>query len=160
MSVSVETAVVPPGDDTYLEDAWALKEEIRRREGVLKQRRRFFVDAYRQATSLVIRTDDGRDLIGFAATRSGGYLLFLAVSPDYRGMGFGRDLVAAVAEDHEVVTCHARVSNEEALEFYDRLGFEIARRVDRYYEDGGDAYFLRLGESTSLTSRVVQLFRP
>lgn len=160
VSVSVDTLVIPPSDDTYLEDAWDLKERIRRRDGVLKQRRNFFVDAYRQATTHAIRTtDEDPALVGFASTREGGYLLFLAVAPEYQGMGYGRDLVAAVAGNHDVVTCHARVSNDEALEFYRGLGFEVIRRIDNYYEDGGDAYFLRLGEETSLTTRLAQLFR-
>ena len=159
VSVSVETAVIPSGDDSFLDEAWALKEEIRREEGVLRQRRDFFDEAYRQATTLLIRSVDDGELIGFASTRANGYLLFLAVSPAYREMGFGRELVAAVADEHDAVTCHARVSNEDALEFYDRMGFEIVRRVNRYYEDGGDAYFLRLGEETSFAARVVDLFR-
>lgn len=159
MSVSVETDLIPPGEDTHVEEAWALKETIRRRDGVLKQRRNFFVDAYRRATTHLIRTADGNELVGFATTRDGGYLLFLAIAPAYQGMGFGRDLVAAVAEEYDVITCHARVSNDRALEFYDRLGFDVVRRIDGYYEDNGNAYFLRLGEETSLTSQVMGLFR-
>lgn len=161
MSVSIDTAVITPGDDTHLDEAWALKEDIRNRDGVLRQRRDFFVDAYRQATTHVIRTvGEEPELVGFSSTRQGGYLLFLAVAPAYQGMGFGRELVAAVAEDHDVVTCHARTSNEAALEFYRHLGFEVVRRIDGYYEDGGDAYFLRLGEHASITSRLARLFRP
>lgn len=158
MSVTVETAVIEPGEDDHLEEAWAIKEEIRRRDNVLKQRRGFFVTAYRQARTHVIRSTDGSDLIGFASTRDGGYLLFLAVAPEYQGKGFGRELIAAVAEAYDVVTCHARVTNEAALEFYDAMGFEIARRVDGYYEDGGDAYYLRLGEHQTVRSRLARLF--
>lgn len=158
MSVTVETTVIPPGDDTHVEDAWAIKEEIRKRNGVLKQRRGFFVTAYRQARTHVIRTADTRTLIGFASTRDGGYLLFLAVNPTFQGEGFGRELIALVSKDHEVITCHARVSNDIALDFYSAMGFEIVRRVQGYYEDGGDAYFLRLGEHESVRSRLANLF--
>lgn len=159
MSVSVDTAVIQPGDDRYVEEAWDLKETIRRNDGVLKQRRNFFVPAYRRARTHVIRSTETDELVGFASTRSNGYLLFLAIAPSFQDMGFGRDLVAAVADEHETVTCHARVSNERALHFYDRLGFEIERRIPGYYEDGGDAYYLRLGEERTITSRVVGLFR-
>ena len=158
VSVTVETDVIEPGDDTHLEDAWAIKEEIRTRHNVLKQRRGFFVTAYRQARTYVIRSTTGSELIGFASTRDGGYLLFLAVKPAYHGEGFGRELIAAVAEDHDVITCHARVTNERALEFYDTLGFTIERRVEGYYEDGADAYYLRLGEHASVRSRLARLF--
>ncbi len=159
VSVSVDTTVVPPGDDEYVEAAWDLKEGIRRDRGVLKQRRRFFFSAYRQATTHVILTNDGRNLVGFSCTRDGGYLLFLAVDSEYQGMGFGRELVAAISEEHDQITCHARVSNDAALAFYESLGFEIARRIDGYYEDGGDAYYLRLGDVEGLASRLIELFR-
>ncbi|PSQ42344.1 GNAT family N-acetyltransferase [Halobacteriales archaeon SW_5_68_122] len=62
-------------------------------------------------------------------------------------------LVAAVADDHGSVTCHARASNDDALAFYEHLGFEVERRVENYYEDNGDAYYLRLGDG-GITDRL------
>ncbi len=157
MSVDVELRVVGPGNDDRLEDAWTLKERVRREEGVLKQRRGFFVDAYRRSrVHLLVAAGD---LLGFAATRRDGYILFLAVAPDHRGEGFGRELVAAVAEEHGTVTCHARTTNRGALDFYEHVGFEVKRRIDGYYEDGGDAYYLKLGPDRSLASRLSQLVR-
>ena len=158
MSVRVESTVVPPGDDRYVDEAWSLKERIRTKSGVLKQRKRFFAGAYQSATNRLILTTDDEQLVGFASTRDSGYLLFLAVDPDYQGMGFGRELVTAVATEHDVVTCHARVTNDVAIGFYENLGFEIVRRIGNYYEDGGDAYYLKLGESISLSSRILSLF--
>jgi ribosomal protein S18 acetylase RimI-like enzyme len=147
VSVNVEMRVLGPGDDTLAEDAWELKEAIRERDGVLKQRRGFFLDAYRRSTVYaLVERGVGDRLVGFAATRRDGYILFLAVDPEYRGEGFGKRLVARVAEEHSTVTCHARTTNREAVEFYQHVGFEIKRRVDNYYEDRGDAYYLKLGE--------------
>lgn len=157
MSVNVDSRIVPPGDEEYLGDAWRLKERIRRSEGVLKQRRGFFTDAYRRSTVHLYLSDG--DLVGFATVRRDGYILFLAVSPDYRGEGFGQRLVARVAEEHGTVTCHARASNEAALKFYESLGFEIKRRIEGYYEDGGDAYYLKLGDDESITKRLSELVR-
>ena len=158
MSVNVDTRVAGPGDDDYLEEAWDLKEEIRRSEGVLKQRRGFFSDAYRRSkVHVLVASDD--DVVGFAAARRDGYILFLAVDPEYRGEGFGKRLVATVADEHDSVTCHARATNENALQFYESLGFEIKRRIDNYYEDGGDAYYLKLGEDTSITSKLSEFVR-
>jgi ribosomal protein S18 acetylase RimI-like enzyme len=147
VSVNVETRTFGPGDDSLVEAAWDLKERIRGAEGVLKQRRGFFVDAYRRSTvyALVERGVEER-LVGFAATRRDGYILFLAVDPDYRGEGFGERLVAEVADEHSSVSCHARTTNGNALAFYEHVGFEIKRRVEGYYEDRGDAYYLKLGE--------------
>jgi ribosomal protein S18 acetylase RimI-like enzyme len=157
VSVTLEKEVIEPGEDAHLQAAWDLKEEIRREEGLLKQRWGFFADAYRRAT--VHAYFDGDTLVGFAAARRDGYLLFLGIHPDYRGQGFGERLVAAVADDAGKVSCHARVSNQNALDFYQHLGFSIVRKIENYYEDGADAYYLRLGEDDRLLSRLSDLLR-
>ena len=158
VSVNVETAVVDPGDDAYLEAAWDLKERIRDREDVLHQQRSFFRRAYRRATTYAYVDAEADDLIGFATVRRDGYILFLAVSPDHRGEGFGERLVATVADQYRRVSCHARTTNENALGFYEALGFERVRRIDNYYEDGGSAYYLRLGDG-GLADRLSSLLR-
>ncbi|MFW5917900.1 MAG: GNAT family N-acetyltransferase [Haloferacaceae archaeon] len=157
MSVNVEMRVEDPGEAEYAERVWALKERIRKEEDVLKQRRRFFMDAYERSRSHLLFRDD--DLAGFVTARRDGYVLFLAVAPEARGQGFGRRLVAEVASDHRTVTCHARTTNERALNFYERIGFEIERRIDNYYEDGGDAYYLKLGEEESLRGKISEFIR-
>ena len=155
MSVTVDTRLIDTGDDAFVGEAWELKERIRREEDVLRQRHGFFTDAYRRSKVhlLIEPRYDGETVAGFAATRRDGYILFLAVHPEYRGEGFGRRLVAAVADDHGSVTCHARASNDDALAFYEHLGFEVERRVESYYEDNGDAYYLRLGDG-GITDRL------
>ncbi len=157
MSVNIDSRVVTPGSDDYADEAWTLKERINRREGVLKQRYDFFTDAYRRST-VHCYLQNG-ELVGFAAVRRDGYILFLAVSPECRGEGIGKRLVARVAEDHDTITCHARTSNEKALQFYEHLGFEITRRIDGYYEDGGDAYYLKLGTEAGIADRISDLMR-
>ncbi|WP_276257645.1 GNAT family N-acetyltransferase [Haloglomus litoreum] len=157
MSVNIELRVVGPGSDELSGDAWDLKERIRARHGVLKQRRGFFTDAYRRSTVYaLVASGPDEELVGFAATRRDGYVLFLAVDPDWQDEGFGEQLIAAVADDHSSVTCHARTTNQDAIDFYQHVGFEIERRVDNYYEDRGDAYYLRLGDG-GLTERLSKL---
>ncbi|MFC7234058.1 GNAT family N-acetyltransferase [Halosegnis marinus] len=160
MSATIELRVFERGDDSLVEDAWALKERIRREEGVLRQRRGFFTDAYRRSTTyaLVERDLDGENLVGFASVRRDGYILFLAVAPEHRGEGYGKHLVAEVADDYGAVTCHARTTNRSAVAFYEGIGFEIVRRVDDYYEDRGDAYYLKLGEE-SLSEKLSRFIR-
>lgn len=157
MSVTIDKRVIPRGNDDLLEAAWDLKERIRQEEGLLKQRRGFFASAYRRST--VHAFLDGDTLVGFAAARRDGYILFLAVHPEYRSRGFGERLVGAVAEDAGGVSCHARVSNEHALGFYRHLGFEIDRRIDNYYEDGAAAYYLQLGDRERLRDRLSEILR-
>ena len=148
MSVNVESRVVDRGDDGFVDAAWQLKERIRQEDGVLRQRRGFFRDAYRRSRVYVYIDRSSNTLIGFAAVRTDGYVLFLAVDDDYRGHGFGKRLIARVSEDFGSVTCHARTTNEDAVGFYEHLGFEVRRRIDNYYEDGGDAFYLALGDDS------------
>lgn len=155
MSTTLERRVVPPGEDDYLEAAWRLKETIREEEDLLKQRRDFFADAYRKATVHVFLADE--ELAGFAAARGDGYILFLGIHPDYRGEGLGERLIATIAEDANGVSCHARVTNRNALAFYHHLGFETVRRIEDYYEDDVDAYYLRLGDDDRLLDRIADL---
>jgi ribosomal-protein-alanine N-acetyltransferase len=164
VSVRVDERVVPPGGDEYLEAAWELKERIREGEGLLKQRRGFFANAYRRATVHCFLEGDGSeggddDLIGFAAARSDGYILFLAVAPEYRGENFGERLVASVASEAGKASCHARKSNDNAIGFYENLGFTVEREIDDYYEDGTGAYYLRLGDHDRIRDRISELLR-
>jgi len=152
----VEKRTDPPGSSDHVEDAWELKERIRESDGVLRQRKGFFTDAYRRSTTHLLFEDD--ELVAFASVRRDGYVLFLAVAPDARGRGYGERLIADVAEGNRSVTCHARTTNEDALGFYEHLGFEVQRRIDDYYEDGGDAYYLKLG-GESIRERLSDFVR-
>jgi ribosomal protein S18 acetylase RimI-like enzyme len=166
VSVELERRTDAPGEATHETAAWELKERIRREDGVLKQRRGFFSDAYRRSTTDLLferGPEDGTGepgaLVGFVSARRDGYVLFLAVSPDARGRGYGRRLIAEVADRHRTVTCHARATNQAALDFYEAIGFDVERRITGYYEDGGDAFYLKLGEEESLTERLSNLLR-
>jgi ribosomal protein S18 acetylase RimI-like enzyme len=158
VSVTVQARVVPPGSREYLEAAWELKERIRKEESLLKQRRGFFADAYQRSTVHVLLDGPDDHLVGFAAARRDGYILFLAIEPDRRGEGLGERLVARVAQDNASISCHARTDNENALEFYGHLGFETVRRIPNYYEDGDDALYLKLGD-THLIDRLSDFLR-
>jgi ribosomal-protein-alanine N-acetyltransferase len=158
VSVDVTNRVVGPGSDEHLDAAWELKERIRREEGVLKQRRGFFADAYRRATVHLVFAGDEEDLLGFAAVRRDGYVLFLAVDMPHRGEGFGERLIATVADENSSVSCHARASNQDAVGFYEHIGFEVQRHIDHYYEDGGGAYYLKLGDG-GLADRISSFLR-
>jgi len=157
VSVNIQRRVVNPGSDEHVEAAWRLKEQIRQSEGVLRQRKNFFTNAYERSTVYLYADRTNDKLVGFAAVRRDGYILFLAVAENYRGQGFGKRLVANVAEDYGTVTCHARTTNRDALDFYRALGFSVKRRIDNYYEDGGDAFYLQLGEEEGIRDRLAKL---
>jgi ribosomal protein S18 acetylase RimI-like enzyme len=62
--------------------------------------------------------------------------------------------MTTVADEHDTVTCHAHVT----IKFYEHIGFEIKRRIKNYHEDGGAAYYLKLGGG-GLTDRLSEFVR-
>jgi ribosomal protein S18 acetylase RimI-like enzyme len=156
----------PPKDTTYLKRVWELKQDIRREEGYLCQTWDFFSTSYENNTAHVLLSDGGEEtngekdnVVGFAVVRGDGYILFLGVDSRHRGEGLGRLLVEKAAEDHDVLTCHARASNENAVAFYEHLGFEVDRYVDSYYQNGEDAIYMSRDESVSLTSKITDALK-
>lgn len=152
---------VAAGEDDHLDAVWEIKEAIRREEGYLRQTWEFFSRSYTQNTSHLF-LDDGT-VAGFATVREDGYLLFLAIGAPFRGEGYGRRLVERIADEHETVTCHTRTNNEDALGFYEHVGFRSKSRIDDYYQDGDAAYYLVRGNDTetgkSLGDRIAGALR-
>lgn len=146
---SLSLTVVPEDSDNYVNQAWGLKEKIRRQQDILKQEEEFFLEAFTDVRVYCL-LDERDELRGFAAVRDNGYILFLAVDPSLQGEGHGRELIKLVANDYPVVTCHVRTTNETAVGFYQRLGFHIARQNRNYYADGGNAHYLTLDRESFL----------
>jgi len=150
VSVNVEKRTEPPGETDHVAEAWELKERIRSEEGVLRQRRGSSstptVGPRRTYWSRTTRSSRSPPC---AATATSSFWLSTPIT----GGGHAERLIADVAQEHRSVTCHARTTNTGALGFYEHLGFEVVRRIDDYYEDGGDAYYLKLG-GESLRERL------
>jgi ribosomal-protein-alanine N-acetyltransferase len=99
---------------------------------------------------------DGGIVVGYVIAdvtpnfgRDIGHVKDLAVHPDARGRGLGRHLLdralgVLVADGATVVKLEVRESNEVATSLYRDVGFEPARRVTGYYEDGEDALVMVL----------------
>lgn len=78
--------------------------------------------------------------IGFSVMADEGYILNVAVLPEYRGSGIGRKLVQTVLEYAEenslvFVTLEVRVSNETAINLYEKAGFEKVGERKNYYSN-------------------------
>jgi ribosomal-protein-alanine N-acetyltransferase len=78
-----------------------------------------------------------------------GHVKDLAVADAARRRGIGRSLLvqslATLAVDGaEVVKLEVRESNGPARTLYRDVGFDVARRVPRYYRDGEDALVMLL----------------
>jgi len=77
------------------------------------------------------------------------HLLNVAVHPEYRGLGHGRDLVAAVIAEAEAVCARAvflevRAGNVIARRLYRHLGFRDLGMRRGYYGPGQDAIVMEL----------------
>lgn len=93
--------------------------------------------ACRGPASTILVALDGEQVIGSVMVGHDGHrgwIYSLAVAPDRRGQGIGREMVGA-AEDwlrrHEVVKLNlmVRESNAQVAGFYERLGFDLMPRI-------------------------------
>lgn len=103
---------------------------------------------------LVATRDDG--VVGYVVGdvtpnfgRDIGHVKDLAVADAARRRGIGRSLlvrslVTLAVAGAEVVKLEVRESNDAARTLYRDVGFETARRVPRYYQDGEDALVMVL----------------
>ena len=91
-------------------------------------------------------------VIGFA----GGWVVLdesqvtnIAIAPDWRGKGYGRQLTAALMQYFSnlgaaMSTLEVRESNQCARHVYESLGFFRVGRRKRYYEDNGEDALIML----------------
>lgn len=78
-----------------------------------------------------------------------GHIMSIAVDPKYRGKGVGSALLSEVIErlaarGAKWIGLEVRVSNQNAINLYERFGFKRIKRVIGYYSDGEDAYYMLL----------------
>jgi len=72
-------------------------------------------------------------------------ILMFATSAAFRRQGIGRLLMDAFVQSCAMrgirrIELEVRVSNEEAIRFYRRCGFETGTVLPRFYTDGEDGY--------------------
>lgn len=76
-------------------------------------------------------------------------IMRIAISPDFRGKGFGKILLSHIIQDareHGIkdITLEVRISNEVAINLYKSLDFHIEGIRKGYYPDGEDAVLMWL----------------
>ncbi len=76
-----------------------------------------------------------------------GHVVSIAVLKEHRGKGLGTALMqeainAMISKDCDEVYLEVRVSNEQAIRVYEKLGLETRSRLRGYYRDGEDAYLM------------------
>lgn len=138
MSVNIEK--IPPNGIRYVSDAWRIKENIREQNDLLKQKKNFFRDTYRKGVKYILSYEE--NIIAFGVIYNG-YIALLGVDPNHQESGYGSKLLEKIKSDENKLTCHTRVSNKKAVEFYESKEFKIDKRIVSYYCDGEDAYYLK-----------------
>ncbi len=104
-----------------------------------------FDDMLRESNTLVHRLRLGPSVIGFAVSRMAvdeAEILSIAVAPGHRGRGLSRDLLRThlghlAGRGVRTVFLEVEENNAPARRLYDRAGFTVAGRRERYYREAG-----------------------
>ena len=99
----------------------------------------------RERNTLVQRLRLGSKIIGFAVSRLGAdeaEILSIAVASNHRGHGFSRDLLHThlghlAGRGVRTVFLEVEENNQPARRLYDRAGFVVTGRRERYYREAG-----------------------
>jgi ribosomal-protein-alanine N-acetyltransferase len=102
-----------------------------------------FEQMLRDRNTLAHRLRLGRHVAGFVISRIAAdeaEILSVAIDPDYRGRGLSRDLLRThlgYLAGHGVGTVFLEVeeNNRPARALYEKAGFSVVGRRDRYYKD-------------------------
>jgi len=99
----------------------------------------------REHNTLLHRLRQGRNVIGFAVSRIAAdeaEILSVAVAPTHRGRGLSRDLFLThlghlAGRGVRTVFLEVEENNHPARKLYERAGFDVAGRRERYYKEAG-----------------------
>jgi ribosomal protein S18 acetylase RimI-like enzyme len=135
---------IPPGELDHFDQIWEFKENIRRELDIFQYDREYFFDMCTDAHIYLIFNSDKNSLIGLSIIRGGGYMSILAVAPNKRGCGIGQSLVDEILDDFDGLECHVRATNDNAIEFYSKYGFERDTVHPEYYDNDDDAIHMKI----------------
>lgn len=75
------------------------------------------------------------------------HIFILAVEPEYQRKGVGT-LILKFAEqifqDTRItkIRLEVQIENEQAIDFYEKHRYQIVETIEKYYDDGSDAYLM------------------
>jgi ribosomal-protein-alanine N-acetyltransferase len=101
-----------------------------------------FEQMLRERNTLVHRLRQGRNIIGFAVSRMAedeAEILSIAVDPKHRGRGLSRNLLLThlghlAGRGVRIVFLEVEENNQPARQLYNRAGFSVVGRRERYYK--------------------------
>ena len=82
--------------------------------------------------------------IGLEKIEGETHIINMAVNPEHRKQGIGKQLIETVLNDTDAFFLEVRVSNLAAQKLYEKYGFKNVGVRKNYYQDNGeDAYIMR-----------------
>lgn len=113
--------------------------------------REFFLDLYRESAGLFFVARRARRIAGYCVCCANGIaaeLVSIAVAPGHRASGVGRALLRHMltrlrGRRVRTLSLMVRLSNDDAIRLYHRLGFRSIATIPRYYEDRSDGLLMR-----------------
>jgi len=121
----------------------------------------FFIDLHRRFPETFVVAEENGEVVGYIMCRielglsnfgfSGvikkGHIVSVAVLPEYRHKGIGRALVTEAMEGMRLYNAkqcflEVRVANTQAIDLYNKMGFQVTRTIHGYYADGEHAYIM------------------
>lgn len=144
---------IRPARPADLDALFALECVSFRGERLSRERFRHWIGA--DNGLLLVAVEAGRDgsLLGYALTiwrrqGRGARLYSIAIAPEARGQGLGRQLLLAAQRrlrrmGRERYTLEVARRNKAAIGLYEDMGFEVFGTYRQYYADGQDALRMR-----------------
>ena len=135
-AVAIEIRVLELGDLTAIE-------EIEQQAYPTPWSRSMFASELAKPTSICLGAFEGQDLVGYVINSryvDAWHVMNVAVAPDHQRRGVASALLERLFEvtrddERRGYTLEVRVSNEDAIRLYEKLGFE-SRGIRRgYYTD-------------------------
>jgi ribosomal-protein-alanine N-acetyltransferase len=136
-------------------------ERIERRSYPTPWSRSMFASEIAKPSSICLGAFENGDLLGYLIISryvDAWHVMNIAVDPDYRGRGVARALFDRLFEltagdDTRGYTLEVRVSNQEAIRLYDRLGFRSKGVRRGYYTDNREDALIMWRDPVPVPSR-------
>ena len=88
-------------------------------------------------------------LIGIKLKTDKTKILMISVEPTYQRQKIGESLLKefikiTTKENIEIIELEVRTDNNKAIKFYEKNGFKIIEKINKFYQNGKSAYTMRL----------------
>ncbi len=115
----------------------------------------YYQNLYQTYPQGFIIAQQGEKIVGYAISqirnrvpaKRVGEIISIAVAPDWRRKGNGRQLMKFLLNDFQkekikLVSLHVRENNKVAILFFDKLGFKITKKIKNYYRNDDKAFLM------------------